>query len=176
MKKIYLIIAFLTIVATGKSFAQNEPKTVNLNITLSDVMSLTVSTNSLNFVFDNETKYTNGITTPVTNHIEVLSSRNYRVDVNAGTITGGSALPADGVVLTASNGTDGNFAGVAAHAAVTLSASVVPLITSSQSSFNAAGSKTQFNLEYHVGANGKFAGLSPASNNVIPVVYTLVQP
>lgn len=178
MKKLSILIAFvsITLLSTG-SFAQ----TANLNITLSDVLSFTVTQPAaLNVNFDSETKYTNGITALATDHISVVSSKGYVVKAVAGTVTGTAALTPGSVKLTSSIGTTnaGNTTGITHGSAVTLPTSgsaAVTVITATSSSWSGSNSTNKFNISYLIGANGAYAGKTTGTN-VIPVVYTVTQP
>jgi hypothetical protein len=177
MKKI-LLLAFVTIsLLSNSSFAQ----TANLNITLSDVLSFTVTQPAaLSVTFDNETKYTNGITALVTDHISVVSSKGYVVKAIAGTVTGTAALTPGSVKLTSTIGTTntGNTSGITYGSAVTLPASggtAATIVTATSSSWSGANSTNKFNVSYLIGANGAYAGKTTGVN-VIPVVYTVTQP
>src|ERR1700733_1897812 len=112
MKKILFITMFAVLSIIGnKSFAQ----TANLNITLSDVLSFTVSQPAgLSVNFDNETKYTSGITALATDHISVVSSKGYIIKAKAGTVTGTAALAPGTVKITSSIGSTntGNIGGI----------------------------------------------------------------
>ncbi|MBC7759742.1 MAG: hypothetical protein H7069_12860 [Phormidesmis sp. FL-bin-119] len=176
MKKIFVLIAFVTLISSA-SFAQ----TANLNITLSDVLSFTVTQPAaLTVNFDSEIKYTSGITALATDHISVISSKGYVVKAIAGTVTGTAALTPGSVQLTSAVGTTnaGNTAGITYGSAVTLPASgatAATIVTASSSSWNGANSTNKFNVSYLIGANGAYAGKSTGVN-VIPVVYTVTQP
>lgn len=176
MKKIFALIAFVTLISSA-SFAQ----TANLNITLSDVLSFTVTQPAaLTVNFDSEIKYTSGITALATDHISVISSKGYVVKAIAGTVTGTAALTPGSVQLTSAIGTTnaGNTAGISYGSAVTLPASgsaAATIVTASSSSWNGANSTNKFNVSYLIGANGAYAGKSTGAN-VIPVVYTVTQP
>ena len=176
MKKLFALIAFVTLISSA-SFAQ----TANLNITLSDILSFTVTQPAaLTVNFDSEAKYTNGITSLATDHISVVSSRGFVVKAIAGTVTGTAALSPGSVRLTSAIGTTntGNTAGITYGSAVTLPASgstAVTIVTASASSWNGANSTNKFNVSYLIGADGAYAGKSTGAN-VIPVVYTVTQP
>ncbi len=179
MKKILIIaISFVTLSAvTNRSFGQ----TANLNITLSDVLSFTVSQPaSLNVNFDSETKYNNGITALATDHISVVSSKGYVIKAKAGTVTGTAALNPNTVKLTSSIGStnSGNTSGLTFQTDVVLPASSgtsATIVTATSSSWDGANSTNKFNISYLIGAGGAFAGKA-AGANVIPVVYTVTQP
>ena len=176
MKKIFALIAFVTLISSA-SFSQ----TANLNITLSDVLSFTVTQPAaLTVNFDSEIKYTSGITALATDHISVVSSKGYVVKAIAGTVTGTSALTPGSVQLTSAIGTTnaGNTVGITYGSSVTLPVSggtAATIVTASSSSWNGANSANKFNISYLIGANGAYAGKSTGSN-VIPVVYTVTQP
>jgi hypothetical protein len=176
MKKLLSLIAFVTLLSSA-SFAQ----TANLNITLSDVLSFTVTQPAaLTVNFDSETKYTNGITALATDHISVVSSKGYVVKAIAGTVTGTAALTPGSVKLTSTIGTTnaGNTAGITYGSAVTLPASggtAATIVTATSASWNGANSTNKFNVSYLIGANGAYAGKATGVN-VIPVVYTVTQP
>ncbi len=176
MKKIFTLIAFVTLLSSA-SFAQ----TANLNITLSDVLSFSVTQPAaLTVNFDSEAKYTSGITALATDHISVVSSKGYVVKAIAGTVTGTAALTPGSVKLTSAIGTTnaGNTAGITYGSAVTLPVSggtAATIVTASSSSWNGANSTNKFNVSYLIGADGAYAGKATGAN-VIPVVYTVTQP
>jgi len=176
MKKIFALIAFVTLISSA-SFAQ----TANLNITLSDVLSFTVTQPAaLTVNFDTETKYTNGVTALATDHISVVSSKGYVVKAIAGTVSGAAALTSGSVKLTSTVGTTnaGNTSGITYGAAVTLPVSggtAATIVTATSSSWSGANSTNKFNVSYLIGANGAYAGKATGVN-VIPVVYTVTQP
>lgn len=176
MKKIFALIAFVTLISSA-SFAQ----TANLNITLSDVLSFSVTQPAaLTVTFDTEAKYTNGITAVATDHISVVSSKGYVVKAIAGAVSGSAALTPGSVQLTSAIGTTngGNTAGITYGSGVTLPASggtPATIVTASSSSWSGANSTNKFNVSYLIGANGAYAGKATGAN-VIPVVYTVTQP
>ncbi|SKB48663.1 hypothetical protein [Daejeonella lutea] len=176
MKKIFALIAFVTLISSA-SFAQ----TANLNITLSDVLSFSVTQPAaLTVNFDTEEKYTNGITALATDHISVVSSKGFVVKAIAGTVTGTAALTPGSVKLTSAIGTTnaGNTAGITYGSGVTLPASggtAATIVTATSSSWNGSNSTNKFNVSYLIGANGAYAGKTTGAN-VIPVVYTVTQP
>lgn len=176
MKKLLSLIAFVTLIGSA-SFAQ----TANLNITLSDVLSFSVTQPAgLNVTFDSETKYTDGITALATDHISVISSKGYIVKAIAGTVSGTAALTPGSVKLTSTIGTTnaGNTSGITYGSAVTLPVSggtAATIVTATSSSWNGANSTNKFNVSYLIGANGAYAGKATGLN-VIPVVYTVTQP
>ena len=176
MKKVLFLIAFASVLSTA-SFAQ----TANLNITLSDVLSFTVTQPAaLDVNFDTEAKYNNGITSLATDHISVISSRGYVVKAIAGTVTGTAALAPGSVKLSSAIGAsnNGNTSGITYGSAVTLpasSGSAATVITATNSSWSGANSTNKFNISYLIGAGGTYAGKATGLN-VIPVVYTVTQP
>jgi hypothetical protein len=177
MKKILTItIGFLSL-----GFGKISAQTANLNITLADVLSFTVSQPStLSVNFDNETKYTNGITALATDHISVVSSKGYTIKAKAGTVTGTAALAPASVKLTSSIGATntGNTTGLTFQTDVVLPASAgaaVTIVSASSGSWNGTNSTNKFNISYLIGAGGAYAGKATGAN-VIPVVYTVTQP
>jgi len=176
MKKIFGLIAIATLISSA-SFAQ----TANLNITLSDVLSFTVTQPAaLTVNFDTEAEYTNGITALATDHISVVSSKGYVVKAIAGTVSGTAALTPGSVKLTSTVGTTnaGNTGGITYGSAVTLPVSggtAATIVTATSSSWSGANSTNKFNVSYLIGANGAYAGKATGLN-VIPVVYTVTQP
>jgi hypothetical protein len=177
MKKTLITISAFFSLAIANVSAQ----TANLNITLSDVLSFTVSQPaSLSVNFDSETKYTNGITALATDHISVISSKGYIIKAKAGTVTGTAALAPASVKLTSAIGSTntGNTTGLAFQSDVVLPASAgvaVTIVTATNSSWDGVNSTNKFNISYLIGAAGAYAGKA-AGANVIPVVYTVTQP
>jgi len=178
MKKILIIASCVVLSVMGnKSFAQ----TANLSITLSDVLSFTVSQPAaLTVNFDNETKYTNGITALATDHISVVSSKGYIIKAKAGAVTGPSALAPATVTLTSAIGAtnSGNTAGLTFQSNVALPASTgaaATIVTATNGSWDGTNSTNKFNISYLIGAAGVYAGKA-SGVNVIPVVYTVTQP
>lgn len=177
-KKLLSIVLCLIALCVCKTYAQSTA-TVNLNITLADVVSLTVPTTAVAFNFNSEAAYTNGIATTVDDHLDVMSSRNYVISVNSGTVTGTitpTPLPTAGTVslTAAAGGSGGNFSGVT-YAAITLATAPAAFITSTASSFNATHAHTKYAVTYTVGANHTYTGYK-AGTLTIPVVYTITQP
>lgn len=178
MKKILVLIGIIA----GSVISASAQQTANLNITLSDVLSFTVNQpGSLTVNFDTEEKYSNGITALAVDHITVVSSKGFTVKAVSGTIQGTSALSASSVKLTSSIGSTngGNTAGITYSTGVTLPASgsaAATVITSANSSWNGTTAANKFNISYLIGANGAYAGKAVATNNVIPVTYTVTQP
>jgi hypothetical protein len=177
-KEFFASVCILVLsVISNLSFAQ----TANLNITLSDVLSFTVSQPAaLDVNFDSETKYTNGITALAADHISVVSSRGYVVKAIAGTITGNASLAANTVKLTSAIGStnNGNTSGISFQSAVPLPASngtAATIITATNSSWSGTNSTNKFNISYLIGADGAYAGKTTGVN-VIPVTYTVTQP
>jgi hypothetical protein len=178
MKKILVVTACAILSIIGnKTFAQ----TANLNITLSDVLSFTVSQPAgLSVNFDSETKYNNGITALATDHISVVSSRGYVIKAKAGTVTGTASLLPGTVKITSAIGAtnSGNTSGLTFQSDVVLpasSGSAATIVTATNSSWDGANSTNKFNISYLIGANGAYAGKATGAN-VIPVVYTVTQP
>lgn len=176
MKKIFGLIAFLSLISTA-TFAQ----TANLNITLSDILSFTVTQPAgLTVNFDTEAEYSNGITAVATDHISVVSSRGFIVKAIAGTVSGIAALTPGSVQLSSAIGTSnaGNTAGITYGSGVALpssGATAATIVTATSSSWNGANSANKFNISYLIGANGAYAGKATGLN-VIPVIYTVIQP
>lgn len=178
MKKIIAVAAIAIVSLFGsKTFAQ----TANLNITLSDVLSFTVSQPaSLNVNFDSETKYNNGITALATDHISVVSSRGYVIKAKAGTVTGTASLAPGSIKITSAIGATnaGNTTGLTFQSDVVLPASsgvAATIVTATNSSWDGSNSTNKFNISYLIGSNGAYAGKATGAN-VIPVVYTVTQP
>ncbi len=178
MNKVLITFAILAVSLLGtKSFAQ----TANLNITLSDVLSFSVTQPaSLDVNFDTEAKYTNGITALATDHESVTSSKGYVVKAIAGTVTGSAALAPGSVKITSSIGAtnNGNTAGITYGSSVTLPASgtsPATVITATNSSWSGSNPTNKFNISYLIGAGGVYAGKATGLN-VIPVTYTVTQP
>ena len=175
MKKVFALIAFVSFLSTA-SFAQ----TANLNITLSDVLSFSVTQpSSLDVNFDTEEKYTNGITALATDHVSVTSSRGYIVKAIAGTVTGTSSIAPGTVKITSTVGAtnNGNATGVTYGSAVTLpvtGGTAATVISAANTSWSGSNSTTKFNISYLIGAGGAYAGKTTGLN-VVPVVYTVTQ-
>lgn len=177
MKKVIITFALIAVsLLSTKSFAQ----TANLNITISDVLSFSVTQPaSLDVNFDTETKYTNGITALATDHVSVVSSRGYVVKAIAGTVTGSAAIAPGSVKITSAVGAtnDGNTSGITYGSAVTLPVSggtEATVITAANTSWNGSNSTNKFNVSYLIGAGGAYAGKATGLN-VVPVVYTVTQ-
>ncbi len=182
MKKIFLLAVLLAGFSAGISFGQSTTGTANLNITLSDVLSMTVTQPpALTVNFDDETKYTSGITAVADDHITVISSKGYTVKAISGAITGPSALTAASVKLTAAIGgtnggnTGGTFTYASDVALPAVATTAVSVISSTATSWNGAVSANKFKMTYLIGADGQFAGKTTGAN-VIPVIYTVTQP
>lgn len=178
MKKAIITLSVIAIsLLSNKSFAQ----TANLNITLSDVLSFSVSQPaSLDVNFDTEAKYTNGITALATDHVSVTSSKGYVVKAIAGTVTGSAALAPGSVKITSSIGStnNGNTSGITYGSAVTLPVSggaAATVITAANTSWSGSNPTNKFNISYLIGAGGAYAGKATGLN-VIPVTYTVTQP
>ncbi|MDP3469582.1 MAG: hypothetical protein Q8S11_14680 [Daejeonella sp.] len=177
MKKVIITFALIAVsLLSTKSFAQ----TANLNITISDVLSFSVTQPaSLDVNFDTETKYTNGITALATDHVSVTSSRGYVVKAIAGTVTGSAAIAPGSVKITSAVGAtnSGNTAGITYGSAVTLpvtGGTAATVITAANTSWNGSNSTNKFNISYLIGAGGAYAGKATGLN-VVPVVYTVTQ-
>jgi hypothetical protein len=178
MKKVIITIIILIVsIFVSKSFAQ----TANLNITLADVLSFSVTQPaSLDVNFDTEAKYTNGITALATDHVSVTSSKGYIVKAVAGSVTGSAELAPGTVKITSSIGAtnNGNTVGISYGSAVTLpvsGSSPATIITAANSSWTGSNATNKFNISYLIGAGGVFAGKATGLN-VIPVTYTVTQP
>ncbi|TKC08635.1 hypothetical protein [Pedobacter frigoris] len=177
MKRIILIAIVLTgFMSVNKSFAQ----TATLNVTLSDVLSMTVSApTAVNF--DTEAKYTSGVTLPLADHITVISSKGYTVKAISGAITGPSSLTAATVKLTTTIGTSnaGNVGGTFTYASnlalPAVGGTAATVISSTQTSWNLLVSANKFNVTYKIGEGGVYAGKTIGAN-VVPVIYTVTQP
>lgn len=161
---------------SNASFAQ----VANLNITLTDVLSFSVTQpSSLDVVFDTEAKYNNGITALATDHISVISSRGYVIKTISGMITGTAALTANSVRMTSAIGTTnvGNISGITFESNVILpdvEGVAATIVVATNSSWQGANSTNKFNISYLIGASGAFAGKATGLN-VIPIVYTITQ-
>lgn len=176
MKKFIISAAFALFAFVNTTSAQTG--TANVNITLSNVLSMTLGTSSVDMTFDNETKYTNGITTLAADQIVVVASRGYTVSAKAGTITAGMDASAVEITTAIGTGNTGSTSGKTYVTNLTLpatAATAVPVVTSTTSSWNGANSTNKFNVTYKVGANGQFAGKA-TGNYTIPVVYTVTNP
>ena len=178
MKKSLILFAIILVsIISNKSFAQTT-QTANVNISLANVLQLTVGSASIDMAFDSEAKYTNGITTTSADQLVVIASRGFQVTAKAGTITGD--VTADAVKITTAIGS-GNAGSTTGKTFVTdlvlpaTAATAQPVVTSTSSSWNGATSANKFNVTYKVGAGGQFAGKTTGSY-VIPVVYTVINP
>jgi hypothetical protein len=177
MKKMLIAISAFFSLAIAEVSAQ----TANLNIILTDVLSFSVSQSaSLSVNFDSESKYSSGIRALATDHISVVSSKGYVIKAKAGTVTGTAALAAGSVKLTSSIGSTntGNTTGLAFQTDVVLPASAataITLLTATGSSWNGTNPANKFNISYLIGAGGAYTG-KVASANMIPVVFTVIQP
>jgi hypothetical protein len=175
MKKVFTLIALFTTLSTA-SFAQ----IANLNITLSDVLSFTVTQpGSLNVNFDTEDKYTNGITALASDHVSVTSSRGYVVKAVAGTVTGLASISPGTVKITSTVGAtnNGNVTGITYSSAVILpetGGTAATVISAANTSWSGSNSTNKFNVSYLIGSGGAYAG-KPTGLNVVPVVYTVTQ-
>jgi hypothetical protein len=171
----------LTIAALLLTSLSISAQTANLNITLSDVLSMTVSQPaSLTVDFDSETKYTNGVNALAVDHISVVSNRGYLVKVISGVPTGPSSIAASTIKITAAIGTsnNGNSSGITYATSLTLPISggtPAAVITSTGSSWSGSNSTSKFNVQYLIGSNGSYADKLIGAN-VVPVIYTISQP
>ena len=177
MKKVFILIALFTTLSTA-SFAQ---QIANLNITLSDVLSFTVTTpsGSLDVNFDTEDKYTNGITALASDHVSVTSSRGYVVKAVAGTVTGSASISPGTVKITSTVGAtnNGNVTGITYGSAVILplaGGTAATVISAANTSWSGSNSTNKFNISYLIGSGGVYAGKATGLN-VVPVVYTVTQ-
>lgn len=177
MKKVFTLIALVTTLSTA-SFAQNN--IANLNITLSDVLSFTVTQpGSLDVNFDTEDKYTNGITALAPDHVSVTSSRGYVVKAVAGTVTGLASISPGTVKITSTVGAtnNGNVTGITYGSAVILpetGGTAATVISAANTSWSGSNSTNKFNVSYLIGSGGAYAGKATGLN-VVPVVYTVTQ-
>jgi hypothetical protein len=175
MKKVFTLIALFTTLSTA-SFAQ----IANLNITLSDVLSFTVTQPaSLDVNFNTEEKYTNGITALATDHVSVTSSKGYIVKAVAGTVTGSASISPGTVKITSTVGAtnNGNVTGITYSSAVILpetGGTAATVISAANTSWSGSNSTNKFNISYLIGSGGAYAG-KPTGLNVVPVVYTVTQ-
>ena len=175
MKKVFILIALFTTLSTA-SFAQ----IANLNITLSDVLSFTVTQpGSLDVNFDTEDKYTNGITALASDHVSVTSSRGYVVKAVAGTVTGSASISPGTVKITSTVGAtnNGNVTGITYGSAVILplaGGTAATVISAANTSWSGSNSTNKFNISYLIGSGGVYAGKATGLN-VVPVVYTVTQ-
>lgn len=175
MKKIFALIVLLSTLST-MSFAQ----VANLNITLSDVLSFSVTQpGSLDVNFDTEEKYTNGITALASDHVSVTSSKGYIVKAIAGTVTGLAAISPGTVKITTALGVTntGNTTGITYGSAIILpetGGTPATVISASNSSWNGSNATNKFNISYLIGSGGAYAG-KPTGLNVVPVLYTVTQ-
>lgn len=84
--------------------------TATLNVTLVDVLQLTVNTASATLNFATSANYTNGVTTTVSNQLSVFSSRPYGLQVRASSTTlsnaGSYSIPVNNISI-APTGTTG---------------------------------------------------------------------
>ena len=175
MKKVFTLIALVTTLSTA-SFAQ----IANLNITLSDVLSFSVTQPaSLDVNFNTEEKYTNGITALATDHVSVTSSKGYIVKAVAGTVTGSASISPGTVKITSTVGAtnNGNVTGITYSSAVILpetGGTAATVISAANTSWSGSNSTNKFNVSYLIGSGGAYAG-KPTGLNVVPVVYTVTQ-
>jgi hypothetical protein len=177
MKRVIITFALIAVsLLSTKSFAQ----TANLNITISDVLSFSVTQPaSLDVNFDTEEKYIKGITALATDHVSVVSSRGYVVKAVAGKVSGSSEIDPATVELTSSVGASnrGNTKGITYGSGVTLPVTDgkdAVVITAANTSFNGSTSTNTFNISYLIGAGGAYAGKATGLN-IVPVVYTVTQ-
>lgn len=176
MKKVYTFLVVFITTFSSASFAQ----VANLNITLSDVLSFSVTQpGSLDVNFDTEEKYTNGITALASDHVSITSSRGYIVKAVAGTVTGLASISPGTVKITSTIGAtnNGNITGITYGSAVILpetGGTAATVISAANSSWSGSNSTNKFNISYLIGSGGVYAG-KPTGLNVVPVVYTVTQ-
>lgn len=183
MNKSLLLTGVLFLFFTAKTFAQPYTGTATLNITLSDVLSMTVTQPlALDVNFHTEAEYTSGIVANAPDHINVVSSRGFVVKAIAGTISGTAAIAAGAgsvkISTAIGSGNTGNTTGItyaSALALPTTGGTALAVITSTKSSWSGANSTNKFNVSYNIGSGAEFAGKDPGVN-AIPVIYTVTQP
>lgn len=180
MKKIILCAVMVISLSAVTSFAQTNG-TANLNITLSDVLSLTVTQPAdLDVNFDSAPKYSSGIPATALDHLVVVSSRGFVVKAISGAITGPSSLTAASVKISTAIGStnNGNTAGITYASDLVLPAvggTAAAVVTSTAGSWSGSNSANKFNVTYNIGSGGQYAGKTTGVN-LIPVVYTITQP
>jgi len=179
MKNI-VITSVLVVFSAFVSKAQTTG-TANLNITLSNVLSMTVTQPaSLSVDFNTEQKYSDGITALAVDHISVISNKGFLIKAVSGIISGSSSLSSSSIKLTALIGTtnQGNTVGLSFSSNIVLppaGGTSLDIISSSNSTWNGSNSTNKFNIEYSIGALGAYANKTTGAN-VIPVIYSITQP
>lgn len=81
-----ILFTVLASIFSVLSFGQTTG-TATLNVTLVDVLQLTVNTSSATLNFATAANYTNGVTSTVSNQLSIFSSRPYGLQVRASSTT-----------------------------------------------------------------------------------------
>ncbi len=142
-----------------------KAQTATLNVVLHPVQSIVVNTANaeVDLVYDDATKYDEGVTAVVSDHLQVYSTGGFEVsvsvpaanignDITTGT---GSAetIAASGITVQAADGSTTNTGSDFTPGAVALSTTAVPLFSSST-----GGSANKYNVTYKGAGSDAYVG------------------
>ena len=161
-------------------FVANAQTSATLNVILKPVQSIVVNTSPVDLVYDGLTDYTGGVELEMADHLQVYSSGGFEVLVkvpldNIGnTITAGSGLgktiAANGITVTASNGTSTNAGTFSSNGAVALDDQNQALFSSDQ-----GGTANKYTVTYKGAGANAYVGKHYDGNTGFTKYTTLVQ-
>ena len=167
MAAVVTAASMIGIQASAQTSAQ-----VNLSVVLSNVQSITASTNAVSLNFATASDYQNGVSQTIADHLSVFSNGVFTVSVSAsgdltGTTTPSNTIPVSTISLTPSTGSSINPTASPTYTPVNLSTSSQTLI------HNTSGVLIgKFNIKYSANdSNGDY--LKPGDTYTTTITYTI---
>lgn len=162
-----IVVFALSVVSfcSTKSLAQSTGN-ATMNVTLTDVLQLTVNTNAVNLNFATPADYQNGVTSTVNNQLTVTSNRKYDLKIKTSTtdlVNGTNVIPVSNISVQTSGTGYGTVNTV--NALSTTDQTLATAVPESMSK--------NISLQYSTGANNQ-AFLKPAGAYTTTLTYTAV--
>jgi hypothetical protein len=157
-------VTVMSLLSISTSYAQTSGN-VTLNVTLTDVLALTVNDNAVALNFATVSDYSTGLTIAKSNQLSVTSNRSYdlRVKANSDLTSGQNTIPVSNVSVRSTTAT-----GMGTTPSVSLSTSDQDVATNA----NAAIVKT-ISMEYSTSANNQSFAKAAGTYTTI-LVYSVV--
>lgn len=160
-------VTLLSVRASAQTSAQ-----VNLSVVLTNVQSISASTNAVSLNFATASDYQNGVSQTINDHLNVFSNGVFTVSVSAsgdltGTTTPSNTIPVSTISLTPSTGTSINPTASPTYSTVSLSTTSQTLIHNTRGVLVG-----KFNIKYSANdTNGDY--LKPGDTYTTTITYTI---
>jgi hypothetical protein len=150
----------LSVVLLGVALSQTMAQVANLTVNITATRSVIVNTPTVAWTFNTADQFTNGELKEMDNHIKVVSTTGYAIQVTATDLTGGTggAIPASSIQIVASGGSTNAPTNAPDYVAQSdLNTSATNLLTTTTGT-----SLSQFKVDYFAKGGANFLGRSGA--------------